>query len=206
MKVPVWIAMMTVWVAIPIGNWAQTAAPPQSPEPAAKAEPAPPSPEPVTAEERALLRQAMLPDLRKELARIGEGPGADTPEGAWDECAVRAIRLGVLGRVLVVEWNPAGAPNASLINLYVLQDGHPRRIASDCCSGPDVLTGPRDIPDIVFGDTGGVCQEQYSRSRYKNGQYQQDACDRMAEGKGGSCVVTPCKGKEPTFPNPYPNQ
>jgi len=169
------------------------------------AQTAPNSP-PLPPADLARLRAAVLPDLRKAVGTFNNDSKTKDVSAEWKLCKITPIRLGTLGPAVVVEWNPAKAPNASMINIYLPANGEYHLLLGSAGFGPTLLPEKKPVPDLVFGGTGGVCHAVYSRYRYQNGHYAVDACNQEKESKDGNCSIIACEHRNfPTFPNPFPH-
>jgi hypothetical protein len=154
------------------------------------------------------LRPAVLGDLKSAVAFASnkDAPEDSEVERQFKLCKFTQLNLGALGAAVLVEWNPQGAANAQMLNVYVLRDGAYERLFASDGFGPIVLAGGRPVPDLVFGWTEGVCHANYYRYRFQDGRYVIDACNRETQGKNGDCAIAECESKLQTFPEPNANQ
>jgi hypothetical protein len=159
----------------------------------------------IPAQKISSLRSAVLPDLRKAVAKTLNMPGIKDVDKQFKECTISPLQLGTLGSAVVVTWNPFNAPNASMIAVYLPEGSRFRKIAQGVGFGPRILK-TEGIPDLMFGVAGGVCHATYFRYRYHGNAYRVDACDQENEGEaGGDCVISRCQGSLPTFPSTFLN-
>ena len=150
-----------------------------------------------------------MPDLKELLTQMnGEAPMPEELDQEFEACTFTALQLGKLGpAVLVQDLNFAGKSNLALINIYRPQNGEYKQLASGK-GFVELLDGPAEIPDILYGWTLGVCHAMYYRLRYTAGTYTEDACNQEEEPASGgdTCGIEPCEtsgGKLPTFLSPW---
>ena len=176
----------------------------------------------VSAAERQRLRPVLLPDLKEVLARVYNihQPTAADLESELKACHFLPLKLGALGRAILVEDRGPGGRNSVMLNVYLPAQGSYRRLIGETGFGPMVLKGDRPVPDLVFGTTMGVCHATRVRYRYTNGNYAPDACNqeyddsagdhsqadrRIAKEGENECPIKQCEGKIrlPNFPSPF---
>ena len=166
------------------------------------------STEGVSAAELARLRPVVERDLREVLARAYNvvDPTAKDLDDEFKQCRFTRLTLGRLGTAVVVEHGVTNK-NEEMINLYVPSNGSYERVIAQAGFGPIVLRDSREVPDLVFGGTSGICQTSLMRYRYTKGKYVADACDQEYRGDSAddeACPIRRCEATPnlPTFPNP----
>jgi len=158
--------------------------------------------------ELAKLRPVVERDLKEVLARaynLRDATAKDLDE-EFKQCRFTGLKLGKLGAAVVVEHGITNR-NEEMINLYLPRNGSYERIIAQAGFGPIVLDASKEVPDLVFGGTSGVCQASLIRYRYTKGKYVADACDqeyRDGSADDGACPIRRCEATPnlPTFPNP----
>jgi len=151
------------------------------------------------------LQAAVLPVLRKAVGTFDNDSKARDVSAEWKLCKISPIRLGTLGPAVVVEWNPAKAQNASMINIYLPANGEYQLLLGSAGFGPALFPGTKLAPDLVFWVTGGVCHAVYSRHRYQNGHYVVEACNQEKKAKLATVASSPANSAiSPPSPIPSP--
>lgn len=159
------------------------------------------------------LRPIVEKDLRALLKRVynDDTVSAGDLENEFEQCNFTAVRLGSIGRAILVEAQAGhGATgNAAMLNLYARSGDSYRRIIDTAGFGPAIYPRAGAPPDLVFGWTSGVCYVTYYRYRFANGKYSVNGCDQEYRAKGDvseSCLIKACEGAQhyPTFQDPWP--
>jgi hypothetical protein len=149
------------------------------------------------------LRPAVLPDLRALMARVeNDNPSPADVDEEFRHCEFTLFKLGKLGAAVLVEAQPGhGKSNAAMLNLYVPSHGTFRRILAAEGFGPEIISGSKPVPDLVFGWSAGVCHTTFYRYHYEHGKYVADACIQEEDAGRDSedCSIRACEGKLPTF-------
>lgn len=155
------------------------------------------------------LRPVLLGDLRPFVERMDStaNPSPADMNDAFLSCKLTPLKLGKLGRVVLVEYDGfSSGPNVPMLNIYMPDGSSYRRIIDEGGFGPSIVprTGS-SVPDLLFGGGGGVCASTINRYRYIHGRYELDACDQEQRSPRVGCQVTTCKDPAhplPTFPDP----
>jgi len=137
------------------------------------------------------------------MARVeNDKPSSADVAQEFRRCKVTPVKLGKLGIAMVVKEQPGnGATNAAMLNIYVSSHGTFRRILESEGFGPEIISGSKPVPDLVFGWAAGVCHATYYRYHYEHDKYVADACNQeeASTSDDDQCSVRACEGKLPTF-------